>query len=312
MFEESKAWIFIVIISILIGAGYGAHYLTSVDSANASLLESKSKLADVHEMLGQRKKAWEATERLIATTRELAEQNNVLSKAKEVLDKRYRAVDADLKYAVDSMRSSVERVRESAPGTEIGDVNLVNGKVLQAAKIRKVEESNISFIHSSGIGTVTVDLLPNEILERFDLGPNALLPQLEAVQSGFLAKPDAAAAVAAVVATPAASRPAAASPPPPSTNEVSEEKLKTIRLKIATLEARIDNYAMTVTRTRETAVQQQRHANDAKSAGKPSTRYTAEANATLAQAQQMDSQLAAMREERKKLLVELEFARNGQ
>lgn len=309
MFEESKAWLFIFIIGVLIAGGYGAHYLSSVDSANAVLIESKSKLAGVQEMMGQRKKMWDTTSELLAQAREVAEHGSVLAKAKELLDKRYRIVDSDLKYAVDSMRSSVERIRESAPGAEVGDVNLVNGKVLLAAKIRKVEESNISFIHSSGIGTVTVDLLPNEILEKYDLGSNALLPQIEAAQARFLGTAEST----NVAVAPAAAATSAAKTSSPTSTPAGPnvDQQKAIKLKIATLESRIETQTTSVARIRETASQHQMLATQAKTQGKPSTRYTADANSTLVQAQQMDTHLAAMREELKKLRVELEFAENS-
>ncbi len=188
MFEESKAWIFISIISALIGIGYGAFYLTSVDEANLALQESKSKLADTRELLAIKKKNWADVEALVVKNRELADQNSVLVKAKEVLDTRYRKIVSDLNYSVESMKSAVDKIQGTAPGTELGDITLTNGKMLRGAKIRKLDPSGLSLIHADGIGLVTTDLLPTEIKERFDLGPGALLPQMEQAQATFLQK----------------------------------------------------------------------------------------------------------------------------
>ncbi|HBJ82496.1 MAG TPA: hypothetical protein DDZ88_01195 [Verrucomicrobiales bacterium] len=188
MFEESKIWIFIVLISALIGIGYGSYYMTSVDEANLALLESKSKLADTQELLSIKRKSWADVEVLGAKNRELADQNTVLAKAKEVLDTRYRKVMSDLNYAAESMKSAVDKTRGDAPGTELGDITLTNGKHLRGAKIRKLDSSGLSLIHADGIGLVTIDLLPAEILERFDLGPGALLPQMLQAQAIFLGK----------------------------------------------------------------------------------------------------------------------------
>lgn len=188
MFEESKAWIFIIIISALIGIGYGAFYLTSVDEANLALQESKSKLADTRELLAIKKKNWADVEAQVVKNRELADQNSVLVKAKEVLDTRYRKIVSDLNYSVESMKSAVDKIHGTAPGTELGDITLANGKMLRGAKIRKLDPSGLSLIHADGIGLVTTDLLPTEIKERFDLGPGALLPQMEQAQATFLGK----------------------------------------------------------------------------------------------------------------------------
>lgn len=188
MFEESKTWFFIFIISILVGVGYGAYYLTAVDEANLALVESKSKLADYQELFSARKESWGDIEALIAKNRELTDQNTVLVKAKEVLDTRYRKVASELNYSIESMKSAVGRTRGNAPGIELGDVALTNGKLLRGAKIRKLDESGLSLIHADGIGLVPIDLLPAEINERFDLGPRALLPQMLQAQAVFLGK----------------------------------------------------------------------------------------------------------------------------
>lgn len=188
MFEESKIWVLIVIFAALIGIGYGSFYLTTVDETNLMLQESKSKLASTHESLSYKKKMWADVDVQMIKNRELVEQNSVLVKAKEVLDTRYRKVVSELNYAADSMKSAVDKTRGNAPGTELGDITLTNGKQLRGAKIRKLDSSGLSLIHADGIGLVTVDLLPAEVVERFDLGPGALLPQLLQAQAVFLGK----------------------------------------------------------------------------------------------------------------------------
>lgn len=304
MFDESKVWVFVVIIMAVIGIGYGAHYLTSVDAANLAYLESQTKLADVNEILDQRKRAWGDIEGKIAKLRELTEHNGILIKAKEVLEKRYRTVDSEIKYAVDSMKSSVAKVRENAPGTELGDLTLTDGKVLQGAKIRKLEETSFSLIHSNGIGTVALDLMPAEILSKYDMGADALLPQLEAIQESFAAKPEKGAVVSApsVRSVPKAKMDAAPAP------TVDERKVSAIKLKISTLATRMDDAMLAVTRAFEAAGRQQKFAEDTKSRGQPSTRLFAEAAAAQAAAQAQQAQITAMKEQMKKLEQELQDA----
>ncbi len=306
MFEESKAWFFILIISVLIGLGYSAHYFSSVDLANAALLESKTKLAGVHELLHLRKKIWTDMESANFKVREAMGKNEVLLKAKDILDKRYRTVDSDLKYVVTSMKASVDKARNDAPGSELGDITLANGKVLRGAKVRKVEESGISLIHSDGIGTVTLDLLPTELKEKYDLGSEALVPKLIEAQTNFLAnptandtntKPKTAAAPASV--------PIVEEPAKPS---MDDAKVKAIKLRMAELDSRIVTYTKSVEQYRASAQNHQALATSAKERGQPSTRHTENANGDLSKAFQLERQTSAMQEERKKLDVELEYA----
>lgn len=308
MFEESKAWVFIFIISLLIGLGYTAHYFSSVDSANAALLESKSKLADMNQVLFQRKSDWEAVEKVSSKNREAMEKNTILLKAKDILDKRYRTIEGDLKYTVETMKTSVEKLRNTAPGTELGDITLTNGKVLRGAKVRKVEESGISMIHSDGIGLVSLDLLPADLKEKYDLGPDALVPVLINAQTSFLKKFEPFNLKTRPINKASSSTPTRLAAESPNAPTVDDEQIKKIKMRMAELDSRIDAAEKTAAQYQDTASKHQELAASAKSRGQPSTRHTLDANAASAQAAQLSQQSALMREERKKLDVELEYA----
>ncbi|HEY1051144.1 MAG TPA: hypothetical protein VGE39_15345, partial [Prosthecobacter sp.] len=159
---------------MVIGVGYAAHYLTSVDNANSAKLEQAARLESVKEMLTLRKQNWEKMEGLVQKNRELAAHHEVLLKAKEVLDTRYRKIESEVKYAAESIKNAVDKARSNAPGTELGEITLTNGKVLRNAKVRAVDLDAISFIHADGIGSINLDLLPDVIKERYDLGGNSI------------------------------------------------------------------------------------------------------------------------------------------
>lgn len=188
MLEESKIWVLLALVSIFGAFGYGAHYLSATDEANVALQESKSKLVSVRESLAFRKKHWGENEQSINQFREETEKTATLLKARDLLNLRYGKALSELKYTLESMKNSVEEVRSNAPGTELGEITLANGKVLRAAKIRKVEETGISMIHADGIGTVPVNLLPDSLKEQYDLGPNALVPMIQEAQTALLQK----------------------------------------------------------------------------------------------------------------------------
>lgn len=183
---ESKIWLLLILFGLFIGIGYTAHYLTTVDKANLALIEKAARLESTKEMLALRKQNWEKMEKLVSKTHEMAAHYDVLIKAKDVLDLRYRKIESEIKYASESIKNAVGKARATAPGTELGDVMLANGKVLRNAKVRAVEESGMSFIHADGIGSTGLDLLPTELKERYDLGPDALVPQMELVRDTIL------------------------------------------------------------------------------------------------------------------------------
>jgi len=306
MFEETKTWIFLLVVGVLIGLGYTTHYLTEVDNANAALLDARKSLADSKEALALRKDLWDKVDKAGAKYQEAMEQNTVLLKARDMLEKRYRTVDSDLKYAAESMRASVDKMRNNAPGSELGDITLSNGKVMRAAKIRKVEESGISMIHSDGIGVVPVEFLPADLKEKYDLGSNALAPALAAAQKDFLAKiENEKTAMKTSSNSKVSSETSSVSP---ASSKADSETIKKIKLRMAEIDSRLEAAEKISAQHRNNASQHQQLASDAKTRGKPSTRHTMDANAALAQADQIDRAIASLREERKKLDVELEFA----
>lgn len=109
MFEDSKGWMFLIMFSILVGLGYSAYYLTSIDTANAMLQESKTKLVGMNEALFLRRKSWSEVESLSLKVREQMENNKALVQARDILETRYRAVDGDLKYSIQAMKTAVEK-----------------------------------------------------------------------------------------------------------------------------------------------------------------------------------------------------------
>ena len=304
MFEDSKGWLFLILTGVLISLGYGAHYLSAVDEANLALQESKSKLADMKEQVFLRKRDWDDREKAVAKVQEETDKTATLLKAQEVLDKRYLKDETELKYALESMKASVAKIRESAPGTDLGELALANGKVLQGVKIRKVEDSGISLIHSDGIGTIPLDMLPESLKEKYDLGPKALIPMIQKAQTAFLAKPSSS----DLKPEPVINKPKPDATTKPATGAIEDSKAKSIRLRMVELDSQIATYTKAVVQFQNAATSHQTLATNAASRGQPTTRHKENANENLVQAAAMERQLAGLREERKKLDIELEHA----
>ena len=311
MFEESKIWVTLVLVSLIISFSYYIHYQGTVDDANLALQQSQSKLTGMKDLLSIRKKAWSEKERVVNKIKAEADKNTTLLETQETLGQRYHKADSDFKYALESMRESVERTRNNAPGTELGEIKLANGKTLLNVKIRKVEESGISFIHADGVGTIPSDQVPENLKEQYDLGPNALVSMIQQAQTAFLQEPGTDGTNNTSI--PPLEIPADSPSISPISKKISvdDSKIKSIKLRMAELDSRIANCSSLVAQYRTAAESHQSLAKTAKYRGVPSTRHTENANKNLAQAALLENQKASLVEERGKLAVELDYAIRG-
>ncbi|MCX6849896.1 MAG: hypothetical protein NTY98_13320 [Verrucomicrobia bacterium] len=309
MFEESKIWVTLFLVGLIISFSYYIHYQDTVDDANLALQQSQSRLASMKDLLSVKKKSWNEKERIVNKIKAEAEKNTTLLGAQETLGQRYNKADSDFKFALESMRESVERTRNNAPGTELGEIKLANGKTLLNVKIRKVDESGISFIHADGVGTMPSDQVPENLKEQYDLGPNALVSMIQQAQIALLqeAGTDGTNNLSSLEIP--ASSPSVG--PIAKKITVDDSKIKSIKLRMAELDSRIANYNGLVAQYRTAAQSHQSLAEAAKYRGVPSTRHTENANKNLAQAALLENQKASLVEERGKLAVELDYAIRG-
>ncbi|MBN8417970.1 MAG: trypsin-like peptidase domain-containing protein [Verrucomicrobia bacterium] len=180
MLTSPKFWLLLLIVGGL-GGGYSYYdHTTKLKAAKQALQESSGRLSSLRGLIDQKKA-------FLSQNREDAEKNQVLLRAKEILDKRLGKINDDLKRGAESFSVAVEKARSSGAGKELGDLTLTNGKLLRGTKIRKVDESGISVMYAEGIGNVVVDLLPGSLQAKYDLGPNALIPKLAAALTAFQA-----------------------------------------------------------------------------------------------------------------------------
>lgn len=306
MFESSR-WLFIVVATAIVGIGYAASYLSSVDSANAMYEEAKTKLASLEEIATQRQKAVLELQNSATQIREQQEKGGVLLKAKEVLDARVRKIEGDFRDMTATIKVAVERARNEAPGKEIGDLTLTSGKTLRAVKIRKLDESGASLAHADGIGSVTLDQLPADLLEKYDYISSPLLSALTEAEKAFAesGSPGAKTNKKKTTTSPSPPSNAAAKAKEP---QIDEAKVKELRLKLASVESSIANAESTVASFQKQANDQYMNGDIAKSRGTPASRYWTAAQQAAQQAQAYRTQVETLKAEKRKLEIELEFA----
>ncbi len=183
--EATKFWTAIILVSLIAAVVSGMQYFQGVDDANRSLQETKGKLTQMRESVKHIKGEWERIEAFISRAQMAEARSAPFSAKKEEMQKRFRGFEGEFKYLVKSMRSLVDNARTIGVGSSYPEIKLHNGKVLKDAKILKIDDGQINFIHSDGVGMVAYDLLPDDICEKFDLGPNGLANSLAAAEKAI-------------------------------------------------------------------------------------------------------------------------------
>ena len=186
--ETEKFFSIVALVCVVAGIFTAVNYFQGVDEANGQLLEAKKNLAQLKETWKMRQDEWAKIEVVAARAQQAASKEAPLLRELEDLKVKWRRMEGEFKYLVSSTRSAVEKVRADAANTVFPEVKLLSGKVLTAAKIKKIEPNQISFIHADGFLIVPQDLLPDNLRSRFDLGSASLADELESAQAAILAR----------------------------------------------------------------------------------------------------------------------------
>lgn len=185
--ETGKFFFIIAFVCAVAGIFTIANYFQGIDADNAVLIEAKSKLSELKETLAVRQIEWAKIEAVAKKAQEATTKEAPLLQELDELKAKYRRAEGDFKYMVKSMRAAVDKIRADGVGAEFPEVKLTNGKVLKAAKIKKVEPAQIAFIHADGFTIVQQDMLPDDLRERFDMGSASIADELEAAEAAVFA-----------------------------------------------------------------------------------------------------------------------------
>ena len=185
--ENAKFWPALIMLALAVGGIFAFRYFEIYDKANSAAIDARSAVNIATEGMNLRKDMWGRVGTLI---QEVAEANDRHQKAQGEADTKERLVTGDLTYLTKAMKEKVASVRMDATKTDIAAVSLRNGKTLRNAKIKKVDDVSATFLHSDGIITVPVGDLPVELVERFDLGSESIVAQLEGLERDIGSKVD--------------------------------------------------------------------------------------------------------------------------
>ncbi|MBE7493346.1 MAG: hypothetical protein HS117_00215 [Verrucomicrobiaceae bacterium] len=302
--EYAKFWVLLFFVSVVAGGFTLQQHFQAVDRLNAEVLSIRGNVGQTNSSTDRLKQEWAKVEVLVQRLQAANAKNASLQQQRDELKVKLRSLEGDFKYLLSSVRDAVDKVRANAPGEVYDEVVLADGRVLKSAKIRKVEDAQISFIHSEGISAITHDMLPESIRSRFDLAPDGLLASLKQTDQELLAPPPVAASKSSRVAVSTSSSGSSSS----DSGVVDEAKVKSIKLKMIDIDAKIASLRNSADSYDSQAADLYISGDMAKSRGTPASRYWTAAENAKRQAQVLRSQIIGLESEKQKLQVDLDAA----
>lgn len=146
--------------------------------------------------------------------KKMASLTTELQNAKKLLEEKLAQATASKKQK----RIVLDQVRAAAVGTIIPQLDLSNGQVLKNAKITNFTPMELRFSYPGGVSTVDWSFLPEEVIERFEMGPDA---EYTSVNDPSVKEPETI-------------------EPSPAPKRVSEQELAARRVRLQYAQAQMD------------------------------------------------------------------------
>lgn len=279
------AFFFIVLFAV------GVSYFFEIDSRRSEYNQAKSLLESNQSGIANKQSQLDSLRIQYDATREIVERNSSLSDAKSRLTREIAELKAAKEKLVADFAARVIKVRGSSEGADLGVITLATGQGLQAAKIQKVTDDDVTFTHSLGVTKVAPENLPPDLRQKFrhDMIPFTLLkPGQEP---------------APVVAAPAAET----SPSPAATLS----KVNRIQVEIEQKHNQIAQLEQVRAQWLDKAGQLRRQASTAQYNGRPTYTFNAQAAQCEQNATQATQQTLAIKNEIARLQADLSNAAAG-
>lgn len=160
----------------VVGSAYSSiQYYRNLTAAKEGVATLIQQLEQQQAYNQERKAEWENITSLSEKREQLAKQSELLKKKKDDLEQQFRRKEGEFKYLAKSIGAAVETVRTASIGEVFPEIRLTDGRVLKNARIRKINDIQVSFIHTDGTGTLAQELLPAALLRKLDLGNDSLV-----------------------------------------------------------------------------------------------------------------------------------------
>jgi outer membrane murein-binding lipoprotein Lpp len=172
-FHYSTLFKALLLLALVLG---GCEYLNRTDKLKERLAELNSSLPQLKETAGLRSQEWGELKAAKDKHDAMLKREQAELAKKDQLDQKQRKLEGEIKYLSASMKATVEKARSSAIGTVIPELKLPERSALKNAKILKVSDDSITFLHEDGVANLQVkaEELPAEFVQKYDLGPNSI------------------------------------------------------------------------------------------------------------------------------------------
>ena len=178
----------LLLLAAIGGIFYGCDYYLKIDTAKTEVMDLRPETSEAQDALRYSKEAWERYESLKAKAAQAASQTVLLKQQKEELERKLKLSAEAFDALATSTNTAVNKVRADAVNLAFPEIKLVDGRILKDVKIRKVEETQVSLMHSTGIGAVPVAQLPPQLLEPLDLGATSLTAAMDVLAADMISK----------------------------------------------------------------------------------------------------------------------------
>lgn len=173
--ESQSIWPPLLVLVLAVGALFAFYHFERVDEANLQLINARTAHTTITRL-------WEERQNRSGLLQQIQTSKADIEKKKVDLARMRVSVEADMRYIGSSMASAINQVIKDSSAQSIPILELTNGETLKEAKITRAEKGGIGVVHSDGIAKVDIANLPEDILERFDLGPLSLQREIENLQ----------------------------------------------------------------------------------------------------------------------------------
>ena len=173
----------ILILLLFLGACVGIYKAYEskqlLGEAKKTLADAEMKLALSREQLMTRSRDLQTLQSAADQARGQAAQAEAVNQQKTDLTAKLTGLQKELQTMRESVNNAVEVARAKAASEELPSLDLTSGKRLLNVKFRKLDDQQASISHKDGMVTIPVDLLPQDVLERFGIGSSGLLAELD-------------------------------------------------------------------------------------------------------------------------------------
>jgi len=163
----------LLLLVVIVGAW---EYWSWIEKTKARVAEIRILSAEVTQRLSERQKTWSEIEQATSEVLALRKREEAANKQRDQLGAQERRLTGDINYLALSMHEAVEKVRKAAIDTKVEELKLEGSESLKNARILKVTDNSITFLHEDGVANIQIetDKLPSDWLQRYDLGSGSV------------------------------------------------------------------------------------------------------------------------------------------